>query len=156
MLTAPRLLLLLAASAHAKRGGHGRRKLAGANLGAQEPAAGPMHTTVCGDHVCRPGEGNLKGYQHWKQPYETPPASGLTRQLPSWPKGAPFPTANYATLVAAASAVASPGTFLALTVADFDFRLLAENWFQAAKSAGVPALVHTLDNEAFGHLGGCR
>ena len=27
----------------------------------------PTHTTICGGRPCRPGEGNMKGYQMWSQ-----------------------------------------------------------------------------------------
>ena len=113
-----------------------------------------MHKTVCGDHICRPGEGNLKGYEHWKQPYESNPLGGLSRfPAHGWSRSAAFPDAVYETLVAKArSAVPEGSNFLALTVADFDFRLLAENWYTATQATATPALVHALDNEVFSYL----
>ena len=40
----------------------------------------PTHTTSCGGRVCRPGEGNLKGYTMWFQPYEHREAYVQSRQ----------------------------------------------------------------------------
>jgi hypothetical protein len=142
-----------------KKGRKLKRKLrSGNNLGAWEEAKAPMHTTVCGDHTCRPGEGNLKGYAHWKQPYESPPLTGLTKYAAhGWSPRAgaaarsAFPSDKYTSLVAAAQRV-QQRQFVAMTVADFDFRLLAENWFVSAQRAGLPALVHALDSEAVGYL----
>ena len=40
---------------------------AGSNLSATHvlATAPPLHRVDCGGRVCRPGEGNLKGYLHW-------------------------------------------------------------------------------------------
>ena len=131
-----------------------RKLRSGNNLGNWVEATEPMHKNVCGDHVCRPGEGNLKGYEHWKQPYESKPLGGLSKYpAHDWSRGAAFPDDKYASLVAAArSAVPGGSSFIALTVADFDFRLLAENWYTAAKAVATPALVHALDSDVFSYL----
>ena len=130
-----------------------RQKLrSGNNLGAWTEATAPLHSTVCGDHTCRPGEGNLKGYQHWSQPYESAPLAGLSKRgAHGWSKGSAFPSDKYTGLVAAAQRV-QRHRLVAMTVADFDFRLLAENWYQHAQRADLPAIVHALDSEAFGYL----
>lgn len=130
-----------------------RQKLrSGNNLGAWTEATAPLHSTVCGDHTCRPGEGNLKGYQHWSQPYESAPLAGLSKRgAHGWSKGSAFPSDKFTGLVAAAQRV-QRHRLVAMTVADFDFRLLAENWYQHAQRADLPAIVHALDSEAFGYL----
>ena len=140
------LLLLLCSSVHPAQSGRKRpaksknralrQKLrSGNNLGAWTEATAPMHTTVCGDHTCRPGEGNLKGYKHWSQPYEPAPLAGLSKRAAhGWSKGSAFPSDKYTGLVAAALRV-QRHRLVAMTVADFDFRLLAENWFQHAQRA---------------------
>ena len=157
------LLLLLCSSVHPAQSGRKRpaksknralrQKLrSGNNLGAWTEATAPMHTTVCGDHTCRPGEGNLKGYKHWSQPYEPAPLAGLSKRAAhGWSKGSAFPSDKYTGLVAAALRV-QRHRLVAMTVADFDFRLLAENWFQHAQRADTPAIVHALDSEAFDYL----
>ena len=33
----------------------------------------PTHTTTCSGRACRPGEGNMKGYQMWSQASSYPP-----------------------------------------------------------------------------------
>ena len=50
----------------------------------------PTHTTICGGRPCRPGEGNMKGYQMWSQ------ASRYSRTripIPS-PIRSPIPSPN--------------------------------------------------------------
>ena len=130
-----------------------RQKLrSGNNLGAWTEASAPLHATVCGDRTCRPGEGNLKGYQQWSQPYESAPLAGLSKRgAHGWSKGSAFPSEKYTELVAAALRV-QRRRLVAMTVADFDFRLIAENWYQHAQRAALPAIVHALDSEAFGYL----
>jgi len=32
-------------------------------------SAEPLHKFECGRRPCRPGEGNLRGYDQWTQPY---------------------------------------------------------------------------------------
>ena len=125
-------LLLVAASDAKKSGGKGkgaRRKLAqrkgGSSLGAWTEATAPMHKTVCDGRPCRPGEGNLKGYAHWKQPYE-PPAEGIVKTLSKRPVHEPT-REHYASLIDAATSVQSGGLVL-LAAADFDYRELALNW----------------------------
>ena len=115
------LLLLLCSSVHPAQSGRKRpaksknralrQKLrSGNNLGAWTEATAPMHTTVCGDHTCRPGEGNLKGYKHWSQPYEPAPLAGLSKRAAhGWSKGSAFPSDKYTGLVAAALRCAAVG-----------------------------------------------
>ena len=126
-------------------------------LGAVTPATEPLHRTVCGDHVCTPGEGNLKGYKHWSMPWEPPPLAGLTKSAPhGWTDGAPFPDAHYRPLISVAQKLVgagSNGKLVVFAAADFDFRELGENWYTAAKRAGIPnALLYALDDEAYSHF----
>lgn len=152
------LVLLLAASATGKGRGHKRALRQGGKgdgLGKTTPATGPLHRTVCDDgKPCRPGEGNLKGYEHWKMPWEPPSIDGLTKQAPhGWSNGAPFPTAPYAQLVSAAKRVASNGNAVVFAAADFDFRELGENWLKSTQRAGIGnALLYALDTEAYDYF----
>ena len=137
--------LLLAARGR----GRGRRKLKGGDgLGKQVEATGPLHRAICDNRPCRPGEGNLVGYEHWKQPYELPSAASLAKRPPHGP-ASPL----YSELVAVAKRVQSSRAFVLLTVADFDFREVAENWHKAATRANMPnAVVWSLDGDAYAHL----
>lgn len=133
------------------------RQVKNDGLGATTPTTEPLHRTWCGDHVCRPGEGNLKGYKHWSMPWEPPPITGLTKAAPhGWTSGAPFPEAHYRPLISLAQKLVSAGGGSKLVVfaaADFDFRELGENWYRAAQRAGIPnALIYALDAEACGHF----
>ena len=83
------VLLLLLPALLAKGQGKHRRLSKGAkasgrsgrtSLGSWTVSAEPMHKTVCDGRTCRPGEGNLKGYQHWSQPYEPVDPKGATRR----------------------------------------------------------------------------
>ena len=126
-------------------------------LGAWSTSSEPMHKVQCGDHVCRPGEGNLKGYSHWKQPYEHMDfkPSARDKTAPGWTRANPFPAQHYTGLIEMARRASQPHGFVVLTAADFDFRLMALNWHRAAVKAGVAnGLVHALDPEAFGFLHG--
>ena len=38
-------------------------------LGSNCQLVTELHTTRCGNRICRPGEGNVKGYTHSTQPY---------------------------------------------------------------------------------------
>lgn len=130
----------------------GKRKSGKTSLGGWTAATEPMHKVMCGDRYCRPGEGNIKGYEHWKQPYEPPSEEGLTRNLPHGvlaKAGVPF---HYASLLATASKVQQDG-MVVFCAADFDYRELAENWFTSARRAGMSNMfVYSLDNDAFGYL----
>ena len=155
MLSSLLCAILLAASAtptDARRGrgkqAGGRRKLKGDGLGKQVEATGPLHRAICDNRPCRPGEGNLVGYEHWKQPYELPSAASLAKRPPHGP-ASPL----YAELVTVAKRVQSSRAFVLLTVADFDFREVAENWHKAATRANMPnAVVWSLDGDAYAHL----
>lgn len=166
------LLLLSARLADARKGkGGGRAKAEGqrqrrkgkgrggkTSLGGWSEALEPLHKTVCENgRPCRPGEGNLKGYKHWSQPY--PPyeevhgkGSALKKRAtpPGWGKGEPFPASNYEALRAAAAGLRGP---IVLVAADFDYRELAENWFRSARRAGMASVVvYALDAEACAYL----
>ena len=149
------LLLALLTAADAKKGGGGKkRKLAqkkgGSSLGGWTEATEPMHKTICAGRTCRPGEGNLVGYEHWKQPYEPPPED-IVRSLSKRPVHEPT-REYYAGLIDAATLVQEGGLVL-LAAADFDYREMALNWQRAARRTGIDnALVHCLDDEAYGWL----
>ena len=123
-------------------------------LGAWRSASQPLHTTRCGDRVCRPGEGNLKGYGHWVQPYEHTDVklSEYGKTAPGWEAHSAFPSARYTNLIQLARERLRDG-FVILTAADFDFRFMALNWYRAATRIGVAnGLVHALDTEAYAFL----
>lgn len=112
----------------------------------------PMHKTKCGDHICRPGEGNLKGYGHWSQPYkQTDVPKDAPKYVPGW-TNTHFPAERYVPLVTLAKERQRDGIII-FTAADFDYREHAENWWLFTQRAGVPnALVHSLDNEAYDYF----
>ena len=106
-----------------------------------------MHKLDCGGRPCNPGEGNLKGYKHWSQPYEdTPLSATLLKHPPHTPNGP-----HYEALIEAARNV-HRRKFVIISTADFDYRFLAENWHVAMKRAAQPALLYALDNEVGAHL----
>ena len=114
-----------------------------------------MHKVMCGDRYCKPGEGNLKGYSQWHQPYANvaPNMSRVTKGAPGWGNNDPFPAASYRAVIAKAQEVQQGHTFVIMSVADFDYRYLAWNWHRAAQGVGATnAFVHALDNEAFEFL----
>ena len=149
------VLLLTIASAKGQGRKLNKRRMKGSgggNLGATQAATGPMHTTVCEGRVCRPGEGNLKGYQHWSMPWEPPPIDGLLKMPQSWGRGESFPTSRYTSWVAAAKAQ-QRDNLVVFAAADFDFRELAENWYAAAQKAGISnAILYALDADAYAHF----
>ena len=112
----------------------------------------PLHKTVCGDHICRPGEGNLKGYGHWSQPYkQTDVPKDAPKYVPGW-TNTHFPAERYVPLVTLAKERQRDGIII-FTAADFDYREHAENWWLFTQRAGVAnALVHSLDNEAYDYF----
>ena len=136
------LLLLFAASccSLAARGkGRGTRRLGRihkTNMGNWKVATEPLHKTRCGDRDCRPGEGNLKGYEQWLQPYEPPPDPIVLLKRP--PQSPDPQSAGYAPLLEVVRRVQQhPRNFVMFTAADFDYRELAENWFKAATRVGM-------------------
>jgi len=161
-------LALLLSGSEGKKGGGGRRlkkelkkelKKApswkdsasgdgGNSLGSWTAATEPMHKTVCGDHACRPGEGNLKGYTHWSQPYEHKDTDkSISKYAPDW-NGNMFPSERYQPIVTLAASKARDGLII-FAAADFDYRENVLNWYRLANNAGVGnAIVHSLDDEA--------
>mmetsp|Transcript_48348 Transcript_48348/g.104740 ORF Transcript_48348/g.104740 Transcript_48348/m.104740 type:complete len:427 (+) Transcript_48348:161-1441(+) len=124
----------------------GRSDLAGVEAGASTP----RHKTDCSGRPCRPGEGSLTGYEHWKQPY--PHDESIAKRLRTWPNDPSVAGGAYTPLVAAARRVAADN-FVVFTVADFDYRYIAENWYVAARRAGMSnMLVHAIDSEALSFL----
>ena len=116
-----------------------------------------MHKVVCDGRPCRPGEGNLRGYEMWKQPYaplDEKTLQGLSKKPIHGPRGD-----YYAELVQRGIERAKPGHFIAFAAADFDYRYFALNWHMSAKRAGLgsSAILYALDSPAYdflaGHLG---
>jgi len=85
----------------------------------------PTHTATCGERRCRPGEGSMKGYTMWSQPYEHRQYYVESRSRRA-PHGAD-PATTYAGLVAVAKR-ASVGGLVLLAASEFDYRLLILNW----------------------------
>eukprot|EP00322_Chrysochromulina_rotalis_P018224 CAMPEP_0115839308 /NCGR_PEP_ID=MMETSP0287-20121206/6186_1 /TAXON_ID=412157 /ORGANISM="Chrysochromulina rotalis, Strain UIO044" /LENGTH=395 /DNA_ID=CAMNT_0003292879 /DNA_START=57 /DNA_END=1244 /DNA_ORIENTATION=+ len=122
------------------------RKEAGDSGATVEQAAHmpwhPTHSTICADHPCRPGEGNLKGYKMWGQPYIHREAWVQSR-LRHWPH-TPDPQ-HYTSLVKQARHVASESV---LAAADYDFREIILNWAVHAERVGLTnTLVLSMDTE---------
>jgi hypothetical protein len=112
----------------------------------------PTHNTRCGDRLCRPGEGNLKGYKMWAQPYIHREAwvQAKSRRVPHLPDP---PSANYAALVDAARKVREHN-LVVVTAADFDFREIVFNWHAHLNRLGISnALVLAMDRELAEELG---
>jgi hypothetical protein len=163
LLTLAVLLTALPSMATTRRAGRQRRLKSGknskgkagggGNLGATTVHTGPLHKTDCGGRVCRPGEGNLKGYQHWSMPWEPPPIDSLSKLAArEWGKGAPFPARFYEPLVSVAARV-QQDKIVIFAAADFDFRELAENWYRATQRASISnVLLYALDSEAYDYF----
>ena len=126
-------------------------------LGNTRQATEPLHKVDCGGYTCRPGEGNLKGYEHWSMPWTPPsideggPDGGpLLKSAPGWPKKeTEFPAALYSNVIAAARGIAKDN-FVVFAAADFDFRYLGMNWHRATQRAGITnALLYALDSESY-------
>jgi len=125
----------------------GTKRRSGSDMGSWVEAIEPMHKTVCDGRPCRPGEGNLKGYEHWKQPYEPPSLVGRPKKTP------PLELFDHSALVAAARPLAQAHRFVVFAAADYDYREMAENWYLATKRAGMAnGLVYCLDSEAYIYL----
>ena len=117
-------------------------------LVASLSALPPIHNITCDGRPCRPGEGN-PSVTHDNNPYEmTMPPDAL-----KYPPHEPDPKAqHYAPLAAQAASIARHHLVF-LSVADYDFRELAENWHRALQRLGhTNALVFSLEPEAFAHL----
>lgn len=111
----------------------------------------PTHTTMCGDHVCKPGEGNLKGYKMWGQPYIHREAwvQSKSRRMPHSPDP---PHEHYGTLVRTARSLQENG-LIVMAAADFDFREITYNWHQHLTRLGISnALVLAMDRELAAEL----
>ena len=104
----------------------------------------PTHSTVCnGSRPCRPGEGNLKGYRFWGQPYihrEDYVQSRLRR-----PPHEPNPKEEYARLCAIARRVQIGGLVI-VAAGDWDWRRIILNWVIHAHRLGYSnAIVLSMD-----------
>ena len=112
----------------------------------------PSHKAVCdGSRPCRPGEGNLRGYRMWGQPYIHREAwvQSKSRRMPHSPDP---PEAHYAALVRAARGVARH-RLVVMAAGDFDFREVVYNWHAHLSRLGVSnALVLAMDSELHSEL----
>ena len=104
----------------------------------------PTHSVVCNDsRPCRPGEGNLKGYRFWGQPYihmEDYVQSRLRR-----PPHEPNPKAEYARLCTIARRV-QIDRLVVVAAADWDWRRIILNWVIHAHRLGYSnAIVLSMD-----------
>ena len=109
----------------------------------------PTHSVRCGSRACRPGEGNLKGYRHWAQPYLHREAyvQSRVRRAPHGPDAR-----GYAGLVREAQRVAIDG-LVVVAAADFDYRELVLNWVMHAHQLGYAnSLVLSMDVELHADL----
>ena len=110
----------------------------------------PTHTTVCSGRPCAPGEGNLKGYKMWGQPYlhREDYVQSRIRRAPHTPDT----KQTYAGLVALAGQV-QQGGLVVLTSGDWDFRDIVLNWVLHAHRHGYRnTLVLSMDSELHGAL----
>ena len=94
----------------------------------------PTHAIECSGRPCRPGEGNLKGYRFWGQPYihREDFVQAQSRRPPHQPE--PWQT-SYGVLVRVARRVAQDNLVL-LTAADWDYREIVLNWVLHARKLG--------------------
>jgi hypothetical protein len=110
----------------------------------------PTHSTRCGDRPCRPGEGNLRGYRFWGQPY-------IHREdyVQSRIRRAPHPAdphAAYAGLCDVARRV-HRGRVVLMAAGDWDFREVVHNWlWHAHRFHYTNALVLSMDAELHDEL----
>ena len=92
----------------------------------------PRHDLVCGDHDCRPGEGNTKGYVHWGQPYIH--REGYVQSRSRVAPHSADPLTYYADLVRVASRIADDRLVI-MAAADWDYREVALNVSRASQSS---------------------
>ena len=111
----------------------------------------PTHTTVCNGRPCRPGEGNMKGYTMWSQPYEHREAYVQSRRRKR--PHEPDPTTTYVELVRVAKRIQKDGMVF-VTAGDFDYREMIYNWVMHAHQLKYfNSLVLAMDTELFADLG---
>lgn len=110
----------------------------------------PTHTTSCNGRPCRPGEGNLKGYKMWSQPYEHREAYVQSRRRKR--PHDPDPTTTYSQLVKTASQVQKDG-LVVVTAGDWDYREIIINWLLHAHRLGYSnSIVLAMDVELHADL----
>ena len=111
----------------------------------------PTHRTQCdGGRACGPGEGNLKGYKMWGQPYIHREA--WVQAKSRRPPHPPDPTTHYAGLVQVARRVARD-RLVVMAAADWDFRQIVLNWYHHLRAVDMTnALVLSMDAELHAHL----
>ena len=111
----------------------------------------PTHAIECDGRPCRPGEGNLKGYRFWGQPYihREEFVQAQSRRPPHQPE--PWQT-SYGALVRVARRVAQDNLVL-LTAADWDYREIVLNWVLHARKLGHQnTVVLAMDRELAAEL----
>jgi hypothetical protein len=107
----------------------------------------PTHDIMCanGTRLCRPGEGNLKGYRFWGQPYIHRESFVQSRRRR--PPHEPEPPSVYSHLVAVARRVQQKNLVL-LAAADWDWRRIILNFILHTRRLGYSnALILAMDRE---------
>lgn len=112
--------------------------------------ASPYTGLACGNHVCRPGEGNIQGLTHDWNPQEFPLPHNITKGLPH---DAEPESPQYLPLVSAARAAAIH-RIVVMCAVDYDFRHIGLNWHEAIRRLGLSkaAIVYALDAQAHAFL----
>lgn len=110
----------------------------------------PTHTTVCGGRPCRPGEGNLKGYRFWGQPYIHREEYVQSRHRE--PPHQPNPKAEYARLISIAKRVHKENVVI-VAAGDWDWRRIILNYVQHAHRLGYTnTIILSMDSELHADL----
>ena len=107
----------------------------------------PAHDLTCanGTRLCRPGEGNTKGYRFWGQPYIHRESYVQSRRRR--PPHAPDPKTSYLGLSTLARRVQKDGMVI-MAAADWDFRRVILNFVLHAHARGYTnTLVLSMDTE---------
>ena len=106
----------------------------------------PTHEIYCANgRLCRPGEGNLKGYRFWGQPYIHRESYVQSRHRTQ--PHEPNPQAEYSKLASLARRVQKENLVM-MAAADWDFRRIILNWIIHAHRLGYTnALVLSMDVE---------
>lgn len=107
----------------------------------------PTHEVYCanGTRLCRPGEGNLKGYRFWGQPYIHRESYVQSRRRK--PPHEPDPQVEYKHLAALARRIQKDNLVI-VAAADWDFRRIILNFILHAHRLGYQnALVLSMDTE---------
>lgn len=112
----------------------------------------PTHEIYCSANgrLCRPGEGNLKGYRFWGQPYIHRESYVQSRHRTQ--PHEPNPQAEYSKLATLARRVQKENLVM-MAAADWDFRRIILNWIIHVHRLGYTnALVLSMDAELHADL----